>query len=153
MFCVRVSGHADEGSVLQGWWPARPFDQRATGSPAVPATLLRPGTGGPTARWGQYNRLPHHGLQRGQRRWNVINSRFNWDSGENVGLCWTQRLEGNSSLKNTETIKDCNKHLAAIMLPFMSKEKYFFVEKKWSSTFFFFFFRICLHMKKSMTSI
>lgn len=98
---VRASGHADEGSVLQGRWPTRSSDQRAAAGASVPPAFLRSGTGH-RARCGQHNQLLQHGLQRGQRRQGVINSRFSWSGGGNPRLCsvWNQRHEGNSSLKD-----------------------------------------------------
>lgn len=122
---VRFSGHADEGSVLQGWWPARSFDQRAAGGPCVLEAVLRPGTGG---RRGQHNQLLHCGLQRWR---DIINSKFSRSSRGNLGLCsiWAQRLEGNSSLKNScvavDTIK-LQQTSRSIVLPIMSKDRLIF---------------------------
>lgn len=95
--CVRVSGHADQSSVLQGWWPARSSHQRAAGGSPVPPAALRPGTGpGERGACGRQTDIRRPRL--------YISFKFMRRSrGETPRLCWlwTQRLEGNHSLMRT----------------------------------------------------
>lgn len=140
--CARFSGPADKGSVLQGWWPARPLDQRAAGDTAVPAAVPEAGPGGLEARRGKHNQLLQCRLQgRYQRRRNNIHSKFSRRSREHPRLCsvWTQRLEGNNRLIDWCWTHTAEKHCV---------KRNAFLKKNSSSTFL-----ICLHGRETMARL